>query len=150
MTDLYFEDFHEGRQHPLGPYKVTREAVIAFAREFDPQGIHLDDAIAEQSLLGGLAASGWHTCAMVMRMICDSYLRRTASFGAATVEEVRWLRPVRPGDTLSGTATVIATRASRSRPELGIVTSRFDLENDSGETVIVMTSPGFIRRRPQS
>lgn len=146
--DLYFfEDFPIGGEFPLDPYPVTREAVIEFASEFDPQGIHLDDEIAEASILGALAASGWHTCSIMMRMICDSFIHKTASLGAASVEEVRWLKPVFPGNTLSGTARVLEKRVSASRPHVGIITIQYELFNEAGEKVMTARTPGFMRLR---
>ncbi|WP_062012672.1 MaoC family dehydratase [Aureimonas sp. AU4] len=134
---LLFEDFTPGRIFPLGPYEVRREEVLDFARAFDPQPFHLDDAAADTSLLGGLAASGWHTCAMMMRMMCDSFVNRSSSQGSPGVESVRWLRPVRPGDTLSGEALVLEARLSRSRAGLGLCRLHNTLHDGSGERVLV-------------
>ncbi|MBB3950405.1 MaoC family dehydratase [Aureimonas jatrophae] len=134
---LAFEDFTPGRVFPLGPYEVRRDEVVEFARQFDPQPFHLDEAAAEASLLGGLSASGWHTCAMMMRMMCDSFVNRSTSQGSPGVESVRWLRPVRAGDTLRGEAVVLEARASRSRPGLGLCRLRNTLLDGSGERVLV-------------
>lgn len=142
-----FEDFPVGYQGVLGPKRVTRREIMAFARDFDPQPFHLDEAAAKATLLGGLAASGWHTCAMLMRMICDGFLNDTAGLGAPGVEEVRWMRPVRPGDTLSARYEVTAARASASRPELGICTVHYDLSNQHGETVMTWVINQFFVRR---
>ena len=143
----YFEDFTVGLVIALKPYRVTRAEVIDFASQFDPQPIHLDDKAAAKNMLGGLAASGWHTCAMVMRMTCDSLDHISASEGAPGIEEVRWLAPVRPGDTLSGTVTVLAARALQSRPGLGLLRLRFDIFNQAGKQVYMQTNPVFIRAR---
>ncbi len=148
MDVRYFEDFREGEALPLGPRTVTREEIVAFAAEFDPQPFHLDEEAAKSTPLGGLAASGWHTAALFMRMMCDSYLLETASMGAPGVEELRWLRPVRPGDTLAGTATVLSVRASKNRPDMGIVQFRFELANQRREPVMRVQSPMFFARRP--
>ena len=148
MDIRYFEDFREGEALPLGPRAVTREEIVAFAAEFDPQPFHLDEEAAKSTPLGGLAASGWHTAALLMRMMCDSYLLRTASMGAPGIEALRWLRPVRPGDTLAGTATVLSARASRNRPDMGIVRFRFELTNQRGEAVMRVENPMFFARRP--
>ena len=136
---LYFDDFTVGREFPLGPYSVTKEEVFAFAREFDPQEFHLDEAAAKASVLGGLCASGWHSCAMLMRVICDSYLNMTASLGSPGISEVKWMKPVYVGETLTGKMTVLAARRSAKRPELGIVECRFDLFNGKGEKKIEET-----------
>lgn len=131
-----FEDFTEGLEIPLGPYEVTREEVIAFAREFDPQPFHLEEEAAKTSMLGGLAASGWHTCAMMMRMMADAYVRDSTSQGSPGVDFVKWTRPVMPGDTLSGTARVLSARLSAKRPTIGIVRLRTTLRNGRGEIVL--------------
>ena len=148
MDDFrYFEDFHEGDVLPLGPRTVTREEIVAFAAEFDPQPFHMDEEAAKHTPLGGLAASGWHTAALFMRMMCDSYLLRTASMGAPGIEELRWLRPVRPGDTLAGTATVLSTRGSKNRPDMGIVHFLFELANQRREPVMRVRNPMFFARK---
>ena len=152
MTDtvptIYWEDFVQGSVTELGPRLVTADEIVAFAAEFDPQPMHLDDDAARAAGLEGLIASGWHTCAMLMRMIVDGFAGRCASMGSPGVEEVRWLKPVRPGDVLTARRTVVATRASGSRPELGFVTFRFDVVNQAGEIVMVTTSPLMVGRRP--
>lgn len=131
-----FEDFTEGLELPLGQYAVTREEVVAFAREFDPLPFHLDDGPAENSMLGGLSASGWHTCAMLMRMMADAYLLASTSQGSPGVDFVRWLRPVRPGDTLTGASQVLSARLSGKRPTLGIAKIGTHLVNDRNEEVL--------------
>ncbi|KQT45131.1 enoyl-CoA hydratase [Aureimonas sp. Leaf454] len=131
-----FEDFPVGATRPLGPYAVTREEVIAFAAEFDPQPFHLDDDAAAASMLGGLSASGWHTCSMMMRMMADGFILDSTSQGSPGVDFVKWKRPVRPGDTLSGTMTVLEARVSQKRPTIGIAKLRNDLVNQNGEPVL--------------
>ncbi len=143
----YFEDFREGDVLPLGPRLVTREEIVAFAAEFDPQPFHLDEEAAKDSLLGGLAASGWHTTAMFMRMMCDGFLLRSSSLGSPGVDQLKWLRPVRPGDTLAGTATVLSTRASQSRPEMGIVSFLFEIANQRREPVMRIRNPMLLARK---
>ena len=132
----------------FGQYLVTREAVIAFAREFDPQPFHLDDAAAERSLFGRLSASGWHTCAMAMRMMCDGYLGAAASLGSPGLESIRWGHPVYPGDTLSVRLTVLEARPMASRPDVGLVKSHWDVKNQHAEIVLSMEGWGMFRRRP--
>ncbi|WP_422570205.1 MaoC family dehydratase [Antarcticirhabdus aurantiaca] len=136
MAKRAFEDFTEGVAFPLPPYRVTKEEVIAFASEFDPQPFHLDEAAAAKSMLGGLSASGWHTCAMMMRMMADGFLNDSTSQGSPGIDFVKWLRPVRPGDTLSGTVRVLSSRRSASRPTIGLAKLAADLVNDRGETVL--------------
>lgn len=144
---LHFEDFTPGQTFAHGPRAITREEIVAFAAQFDPQPMHLDEEAGRNSLLGGMAASGWHSCGIVMRMICDGILLNAASMGAGGVEEVRWLRPIRPGDTLTLHGTVLETRTSRSRPEMGIVRFRFELFNGHGDCVMTMTTPSLLARR---
>ena len=112
----YWEDFPAGLVRDIGSFAVTREAVLAFAHEFDPQPFHTDDEAAQASLFGGLCASGWHTCAMAMRLMCDSYLLEAASLGSPGIETLRWLKPVFPGDTLVADGTV----SGRARAGRGI------------------------------
>ena len=142
-----FEDFVEGSTIDLGAKDVTAEEIIEFAGEFDPQPMHLDEAAGKASILGGLSASGWHTCAMYMRLLCDAFLLDAASLGAGSVDEVQWLRPIRPGDRLTLRCIVLETRTSRSRPELGIVHTRHELYNAHGEHVMTMVAPQMLRRR---
>ena len=144
---LHFEDFAIGESVVFGRKHVTREEIIAFAREFDPQPFHLEEAAARDSLLGGLAASGWHTCGMLMRMICDDYLNRSAGMGGAGIDEVKWLKPVRPGDTLSAKRTCLESRASASRPDMGIVKLFYEVFNQHGETVMTWISVQLFARR---
>ncbi len=131
--DLCFEDFPVGRVFRAGPRVVTKDEIVAFAQEFDPQPFHLDEEAAKDSLLGGLAASGWHTCCLVMRMMCDAYVLRSSSMGAPGVDEVRWLKPLRPGDALSMEARVTAARLSSSRPGLGVVSFEWDITTQDGK-----------------
>lgn len=143
----HWEDFPAGSVREFGAKTVTREAVLAFASEFDPQPFHLDDEAAEASLFGRLSASGWHTCAMAMRMMCDSYLLDTASLGSPGIDNLRWLKPVFPGDTLSGRLTVLESRPMNSRPAVGLARSRWEVVNQHGEPVLTMEGWGMFRRR---
>ncbi|GIK81656.1 MAG: hypothetical protein GHHEDOFH_02816 [Pseudorhodoplanes sp.] len=147
MPKLYFEDFKPGVLGEFGPREVTREEIIAFAKEYDPQPMHLDEEAARQTMLGGLSASGWHTCGLMMRMLCDWFILDSASMGANAVDEVKWLRPVRPGDKLTLRTTVLDMRASRSRPEMGFISCLFELMNASRETVMEMRSSLIMSRR---
>lgn len=131
-----YEDFTEGLEIDLGRYAVTRDEVIEFARQFDPQPFHLDEEAARDTMLGGLSASGWHTCSMMMRMMADGYLLDSTSQGSPGVDFVRWTKPVRPGDTLHGRARVLSTRLSAKRPTLGIIKIATDLVNQRQETVL--------------
>lgn len=144
----YWEDFPPGSVREFGGMVVEREAVLAFAGAFDPQPFHLDDAAAEASLFGRLSASGWHTCAMTMRMMCDAYLLDAASLGSPGIDSLRWLKPVFPGDTLRVRMTVLQARPMASRPTVGLVQSSWEVMNQHGEPVLAMEGWGMFRRRP--
>ena len=144
---LYFEDFPQGHFGTYGPRRVSREEIIAFASEFDPQPMHLDDEAAKASMLKGLSGSGWHLCAIVMRMMFDGFIGRTASLGSPGINELRWLAPLRPGDDLTLDVDVAEARVSRSRPETGIVTFKNTVRNAAGQVLCEMESPIIVRRR---
>jgi acyl dehydratase len=144
---IHWEDFTPGQMTEFGSRLVTREEIIAFAAEFDPQPMHLDEEAASASMLGGLAASGWHTCCIMMRMISDGLLADTSFMGAPGIEEVKWLAPLRPGSRVNVRSTVLETRASRSRPDMGFVKFAYELIDDTGTTVLDLTViPMFGRR----
>jgi acyl dehydratase len=147
---MHFEDFRVGDTASYGRHLVTREEIVSFASQFDPQPMHLDEAAGAASILGGLGASGWHACAMMMRMLADNVLNGSSCMGAPGIEEVKWLHPVRPGDVLHVRHTVLATKASQSRGDRGFVRFRFEVVNEAGETVMEQTnSIIFGRRAPQ-
>lgn len=132
---LQWSDFQPQRTFPLGPKAVTAPEIIEFAAEFDPQPMHLDEEAGRASILGGLAASGWHTSAMFMRMMFDSFLSRSASEGSPGIDFLDWRKPVLAGDTLSGRSIVLEARPLRSRPGIGMVKFRHEVENQRGEMV---------------
>src|SRR3954464_13150188 len=144
---LTFEDFPPGHFGTFGPRHVTREEIIAFAAEFDPQPMHLDEEAASRSMLQGLSGSGWHLCSIVMRMMFDGYIGRTASLGSPGVNELRWLAPLRPGDDLMLDVDVAEARVSRSRPATGIVTFKSTVRNAAGQVLCEMESPIIVSRR---
>lgn len=147
MTKLYFEDFTPGMVIENGPRQVTREEIVAFAAEFDPQPMHLDEDAARTSILGGLAASGWHTCCLMMRMACDGFVLDSSSMGAPGVDEVKWLKPLRPGTNITLQTTVLDTRTSNSRPEMGFVKIRMDVLDDDRASVMTLTTSMIMGRR---
>ena len=150
MPDLSFDDFQPGQVYELGSKLVTEEEIVAFAQQFDPQPFHLDPEAAKESVFGGLIASGWHTGAMWMRLYVDSLLGGASGQGSSGVEELRWLAPVRPGDTLSGRLIVLEVTSSESHPERGTIRIRGEMENQDGVTVMSMVSRArFARRSPQ-
>lgn len=144
---LYWEDFAVGQTIELGEREVSRDEIVEFAQQYDPQAFHVDEAAAEASLYGGLIASGWHTCAMVMRMMCDGYLLRSASLGSPGIDSIRWLRPVRPGDVLRAQMIVLEARPSASKPDRGILKSDWKVFNQHDELVMTMQGLGMFRRR---
>lgn len=145
---LYFEDFTPGSTAEHGPLAVTEADILSFAQEFDPQPMHIDPAAADGTLLGGLAASGWHTCALMMKLIAEGFLLSSASMGSPGIEEMKWLKPVRANDRLMLTRTVIESRPSKSRPDMGLVKFAFVLTNQAGERVATMDNLIMFGRRP--
>jgi len=150
VPQLHWEDFTPGRVFEHGPRRLPREEMIAFAAEFDPQPMHLDEAAARATMLGGLAASGWYLCCILMRMSTDAFVLNSRSMGAPGVDEVRWLMPVRPDDELTLRATVLDARASKSRPDMGFVRFEFELFNVKGQRVMVLITSLMIGRREQA
>lgn len=150
METLHLEDFAEGRAFGLGSREVTAEEIAAFARDWDPQPFHLDEEAARASPFGGLVASGWHTCAVFMRLLVDGLFRRTAGMGSPGVDSIRWPAPVRPGDRITARAVVRSVRPSRSRPDRGIVVLACEAENGEGTPVLAMEATVFVGRRPRT
>jgi acyl dehydratase len=145
----YLEDMQVGQRAAFGSYEVTREEVIEFASKYDPQPFHLDDTAAAKTYFGRLSASGWHTCAMTMRMLVDSFTKEeSAGLGSPGLDELRWLKPVYPGDTLRVETEVTEVRPSKSRPDMGSVKNRVTVFNQDNEPVMTMNSIGLMRRRP--
>ena len=143
----YWEDFYPGQVLEAGNISLSEEEIIEFAAKYDPQPFHTDLEKAKQSVFGGLIASGWQTASICMRLLCDRYILESASMGSPGVDEVRWVKPVRPGDSLHLKSTVLETRASASRPDMGMVRSRSELYNQHGELVMHMSGVGMFRRR---
>ncbi len=142
-----FEDLTEGASLDLGSKTVTAEEIVGFASEFDPQPMHMDEAAGKASILGGLSASGWHTCAIFMRMLCDAFLLDSTSQGSPGIDHVKWKKPVLAGDTLTGRVTVLGKRTSKSRPQLGFVAMRAELANQRGEAVFELENTGMFLSR---
>ncbi len=144
----YFEDFEVGQVIELGSRRISEPEIIAFAREYDPQPFHLDHEKGKASLFGGLAASGWHTGSLMMRMFVDTVLNNADSMGSPGVDDLRWLRPVFPGDTSSARTTILESRLSKSRPNMGIIRHRWEGFNQDGVPVLSMVATNFFGRRP--
>lgn len=147
-SSWYFEDFFAGQEIPLGSRTVSEEEIIAFATQFDPQPFHVDHEAAAASMFGGVIASGWHTCSMMMRMVVDGLMAKASSMGSPGLEKVRWILPVRAGDTLTVKYLTTAVKASASRPDRGVVWSTWQAFNQNGELVCTVEGMGMFGRRP--
>lgn len=146
----YFEDYVPGLTVDCGSFTMNQADIIAFAREYDPQPFHVDPVAAKDGPYGGIIASGWHTTGMMMRQLVEHYLSPESSLGAAGVDEIRWPRPVRPGDTLHVRATVRDARRSASKPDRGIVTTTGELTNQDGDLAMRLTAINFVSLRDPS
>jgi acyl dehydratase len=144
----YFEDFYPGQEIELGRRTVSEQEIIEFATQFDPQPFHVDRAAAQASIYGGVIASGWHTCSMMMRMVVDSLMGAAASMGSPGLEGVRWMQPVRAGDTLTVRYLTQKVKASNSKPDRGVVWSKWTATNQRGEPVCTIEGMGMFGRRP--
>jgi len=147
-STLYWEDFLPGEVVEIGRHTFAEDEMVEFARQFDPQPFHTDPEAAKRSFFGGLIASGWHTCAIGMRLMVQHYIGRSASAGSPGVENIRWLAPVRPGDTITYRRVILEAQPSGSKPDLGLVRSRSEALNQRGEMVMTMEGWGLFRRRP--
>ncbi len=147
MPEIFYEDIEPGAVATYGPYRVDRDEMVAFGQAFDSQPFHVDEAAAASSPVGRLIASGWYSAAVQMRLTCDGWLSRSASLGGAGVEEMKWLRPVVAGDVLSLRQTILDTRVSASRPELGLVRFSGEMLNGDGKPVMRLTQLGLFARR---
>ncbi|PVE23050.1 dehydratase [Microvirga sp. KLBC 81] len=147
MPRYAFEDLTPGTTQMLGPYTVTKEALLAFAQEYDAQPFHVDEVAARDSFIGTLIASGWHTCSINMRLLADDLILDSTSMGAPGIEEVKWLKPVRPGDSLRSRMTILESRPSKSRPSLGLVRFQFEMLNQADEAVFTQKNWVMFGRR---
>jgi len=148
MTERYFEDYAEGAVFTVGTMRVSEAEIVDFARKYDPQPMHTDPEAAARGYFGGLIASGWHTGAMMMRLFADNFLSPASSIASPGLDELRWLKPVRPGDVLSLRVTILEARRSRSRPDRGVVRSFVEVLNQAGEAVMTLRPISLIRCRP--
>jgi len=146
-TQWFFEDFYPGQEIDLGIRSVSEEEIIAFATAYDPQPFHIDKEAAAQSIYGGVIASGWHTCSMMMRLVVDGLMAKSSSMGSPGLDGVRWLAPVRAGDTLNVRYQTTQVKASNSKPDRGVVWSKWVAINQHGETVCTVEGMGMFKRR---
>jgi len=147
IDDRYFEDYVEGDVHSFGSVAVEKDEIIEFAKQFDPQAFHTDPEAAKETPFRGLIASGWHTVGLMMRLYVEHYLTHVASLASPGIDELRWLKPVRPGDTLSVRVTVLKATPSRSKPDRGAVTSFIEVFNQTDVTVMTLKAVNMIARR---
>jgi acyl dehydratase len=147
IADRYFEDYVEGDVHILGTIAVEADEMIDFAKRFDPQAMHTDPEAAKQTPFGGIIASGWYTACLMMRLYVEHYLTHVASLASPGLDEVRFLKPVRPGDTLSVRVTVLKAASSKSKPDRGAVTSFVEVINQADEMVMTLKCINIIARR---
>ena len=143
----YWEDMLPGSVRDLGTITPTREEIIAFASQFDPQPFHLDDEAAKASVFGSLCASGWHTCAMAMRLMVTNFLHESSSLGSPGLENLQWKKPVLPNDTLRLQHKILASRPMQSKPDVGLVRTQWEMHNQHGDLVLHMEGWGMFRRR---
>ncbi len=144
IPERYFEDYRAGNVHEVGSVRVDKDEVIEFARRYDPQVFHVDECAARNTFFGGLIASGWHTAALMMRLLADNFVSKVASLGAPAVDELRWHLPVRPGDVLSVRAIVLDTRRSRSKPDRGVMRTRIEVTNQRGELAMSLIAVNIL------
>ena len=145
---IYFEDMPVGSVTELGNYTVSEDEIIEFATKYDPQPFHVDPEVAKNTSFRGLAASGWHTAGIYMRLLVDGLINQTISMGSPGVDEIRWVKPVRPGDTLRARTTVVEARTSDSRPNMGIIRTFSEMFNQNDELVMTLKTIGMFGRRP--
>ena len=148
MSERWFEDYVVGTTAEHGTVAVDEAELVDFGRRFDPQPFHVDAEAAAQGPFGGLIASGWHTCALMMRLFAQEYLSEVSSLGSPGVDELRWLRPVRAGDRLTLRTTVEEARLSRTKPDRGLVRTRIELLGPAAEPVLTMTALNLVLTRP--
>ena len=146
-TRYYWEDLQPGTVRELGSVTVSTEEIKDFAEQFDPQPFHIDEAAGKRSIYGNLCASGWHTCAMAMRLTVDNFLNDSSSMGSPGLESLRWLKPVYPGDTLMLKHSITESRPLRKRADIGLVRSTWEMFNQNGEKVLEMEGYSMFRRR---
>lgn len=147
INERYFEDYVSGSTFEYGQISISADEIIEFAKRFDPQPIHTDPEKAERGPFKGLIASGWHTAGVMMRLLADHFISQVASMASPGVDEIRWMIPVRPGDTLSIRVTVLETKRSRSKPDRGIVRSLVEVMNQNGEVVMSLKPVSIVRCR---
>ena len=148
LKERYFEDYTAGEVFVYGDHEVTEQEIVEFARRYDPQPFHVDADAARDSIYGGLIASGWMTGSIMMRMLVDHFLSPLSGMGSPGIDELRWFKPVRPGDRLRVRLTLLETRRSQTRPDRGLIQVQQEALNQDGEVVMLVRSWGMYRCRP--
>jgi acyl dehydratase len=144
---VWWEDMEVGQVIDLGSLSPSAEEIVAFAKQFDPQPFHLSEEAGKASVFGGLCASGWHTCSLAMKLMVTNFLHQSSSLGSPGLENIRWIKPVFPGDTLSLTQTVLEKRPMSKRPDVGLLCTKWEMFNQRGDQVLHMEGYGMFRRR---
>lgn len=144
----YWDDYEIGSKFDLGSTSFTADEIVEFARQFDPQSFHVDAAAAKASMFGGLIASGWHVTSKLMRLFVDNYVDHRTALGSPGLDEIRWLKPVRPGDTLTAWVECVGKVPSKSRPDMGVIHEHWRATNQKGELVLTVKGINMVRRRP--
>jgi len=144
----YWDDYEIGTKYDLGSTSFTADEIVEFARQFDPQSFHVDEAAAKASMFGGLIASGWHVTSKLMRLFVDNYVDRRTALGSPGLDEIRWLKPVRPGDRLTAWVECAGKVPSKSRPDMGVIHEHWRATNQKGELVLTLKGINMVRRRP--
>jgi len=144
----YWEDYEVGQHFPLGSTSFTEDEIVSFAKLYDPQSFHVDREAAGKSMFGGIIASGWHVASKMMRLFVDNYVDHRTTLGSPGLDELRWLKPVRPGDTLTGVVECVDKVPSRSKPHFGVIHERWTVTNQKGEVVMTTKGINMVKRRP--
>ena len=144
---IYFEDLNEGDNYSLGPVFVSKKEILEFANKYDPQPFHIDEEKAKESLFGGLCASGWHTCSLYMRMLCDSFIKNLASLGSPGMNEIRWIKPLFPDQKITGKVTIISLTPSKSKPNIGSLVTNSEVYNSKKEIIMTLQSISIVKKR---
>lgn len=145
--DIYWEDFKVGQVKEFGSKTLSQDEIVEFAKKFDPQRFHVSPHEAQETIFKGIIASGWHTCSLMMKMMCDEYLLRSSSLGSPGLENIRWIKPVRPGDTLRMRTTVLGSRSMESKPHIGLIHTLWECLNQKDEVVTAMDGWGMFLKR---
>ena len=144
---IYFEDLNEGDNYSRGPIFVSKKEILEFANKYDPQVFHIDEEKAKESLFGGLCASGWHTCSLYMKMLCDGFIKNLASLGSPGMNQIRWIKPLFPNQNITGKVTIISKTPSRSKPNIGSLITDSEVYNNKKEIIMTLQSISIVKKK---